>query len=488
MVPDIYEFPNDQMDIDFPIYGNDMPEGESFPAATQRKNDQHSELIESSSTVNAPMRRRPRAARVLPIDTYMELRNKDLAAWNTNYIQNMKNATRLKKQARAAQQAKKNAEHFVWGSGIGGIARQMPGTRKEHPFDIFIGDSLFELITGMSRKKTAGSKHDRDSGIDDATQEEARRVRQKTSAANDEINRGFENEGFAMPGDEDVELPREGAIALDDQQIFSAMPWNMSASIRGSSAIPPSGRFGIMGSIDQSKRGNRLVSASPLLGRGQPEGPEALRILESDGDFNFGDDELALPEPSLDPLESQNSPQTLMRVREALSAEGENFVAFVHEAIVQRRSRAQVELELMSDFLQADAAADIDEVTFEELLLPHENSKMIACQGLMMLLTLGSKGMLDVQQPEHLGEISIKLTEQAKSLQVIEISDGEESGDGDHSQGSVMLEEYDAADADVDEEFMQEELGSDEDNGHFEDQATSAAGREISDQDSLYED
>ncbi|KAH7392678.1 Rec8 like protein-domain-containing protein [Pyrenochaeta sp. MPI-SDFR-AT-0127] len=483
------QFPDGQVDIDFPIYGDDAQDGEAFPSVDQKHSNEQAGSVESSSIVAAPIRRKPRAAHVLPHDTHTELRNKDLADWNINYIENMKNAIRLKNQARVSQQAKKKAEYFVWGSGIGGIASQMPNNRKPHPFDMFIGDNLFELVTGMSRKKVTRSKHDRDSGIDDATQEEHRRVRQKTGAFDEAIGRGFEDEGFFMRGGDEIELPREGAIALDDQQIFSAMPWNISASIRGSSAIPRSGRVGMIGSIDQSKRGSRLVSASPLLGRGRPDELEALRVLESDADFDFGGDEFAIPEPSSNLPESAVPPHTSTRVQEALSAEGENFLTFVSEAIVEKRNLAQADLELMSDYSQAEAAANINEVTFEELLPPHENITMVACQGLMMLLALGTKGMLDVHQPEHFGEIGIKLTEQAKAMQVIEISDGEDFKEEEDSDEIPVPMEEGAVDPNAQDDLIREELVSNEDESHFEDRfAAGTAAGETSDHDSLYDD
>ncbi|CAO2651005.1 Nn.00g093020.m01.CDS01 [Neocucurbitaria sp. VM-36] len=464
------QLPGDQMDLDFPIYGDDFPEAESLTSTANQQSSEQIELPASSSTASAPMRRKRRTARALPTDATIELRNKDLADWNTNYLQNMKAATRLKLKNRAGPQAKKNAEYFVWGSGIGGIASRMSGAKGSNPFDMFIGDNLFELVTGMNRKMVAGRKHDRDSGIDDATQEESRRVRQKTGESEEQIGHGLEEDGFFVAGGDEVELPREAETALDDQYLFSAMPWNISASIRGSSAVPRSGRTGIIGSVDQSKRGSRMVSASPLLGRGQPAGVEDLTALESDNDFAFGGDEFALPGASSDFPEPAAPLQPTTRVRDALSAEGENFLTFVTEAITEKRNRAQADLEHMSDFLQAEAAADIDEITFEELLPPRENTKVIACQGLMMVLALSTKGMLDVQQPEQFGEIGLKLTEKAKAMQIVEISDGEES-ESEESEANMLHEEED----------IQEE-------GHFEEQFAAGTTAHEDEHDSLYGD
>jgi meiotic recombination protein REC8 len=500
MNTDPYQFPADQMDMDFPIYGDDLPEGEAFSSSAQQQSSQRSEIVESSDTFAAPMRRR-RAPRTLPTDAAVELRNKDLAEWNTNYRANMKAAAREKIKNRVAAQAKKNAEYYVWG-GIGGIGRIFNG-QGLNPFDMFVGDNLFELVTGVSRKKVAGTKHDRDSGIDDATQEESRRVRQKTGEP--EIGRGADDEGFFMPGVDDipVELPREAVSALDDQQLFSAMPWNISASIRGSSAIPRSGRVGMIGSVEQGRHGTRLVSASPLHGRGQPSAFEGLKNLTSDADY--GGDEFGLPGPSSGFLEPAAPRETSARVKEALSTEGENFLTFVTESIAEKRNRAQADLEPMSNILQAEAAAaGIEDITFEELLPPAENTKMIACQGLMMVLALGTKDVLDVQQPEDFGEINLKLTKKAKAMQVIEISDGEESDDDDEEevkevaapeQDDAMGEEDDAGKEQVQDEEVQEEaaIKEEEEEGHFQEQfaaghAAQEVAQEDDEHDSLYDD
>ena len=437
METDSYQLPDDQVDMDFPIYNNELPGSEITSSDAPQQSSGHSEVIKSSESFSAPLRRR-RAARTLPTDAAIELRNKEFAGWNTNYRANMKAAAQQKLQYRATAQAKKNAEHYVWGSGIGGIRHRNFGPGP-NALDMFFGDGLFESITGLSRNKVVCAKHHRDNGIDEATQEESRRVRQRTGVS--ETGRGNNDDGFFMPsGDAAVELPREAASALDDQHIFSAMPWNMSASVRGSSAIPRSGRVGMTGSAEQSRHASRLVSASPIHGRGQPSALDALRNLTSDA--NFGGDEFGLPGHSSDIPEPAAAPEVSTRVREVLSTEGANFITFVNECIIEKRSRAQIDMDLMTDIVLADAAADVEEITFEELLPAAENTKTIACQGLMMFLALGSKGMLEIQQLEHLGGISIKLTDKAKATQVVEVRDGEESVEED----SIGEDKYHAKD------------------------------------------
>jgi meiotic recombination protein REC8 len=469
------------MDIDLPIFGDDLPEGNAFPTAAPYQGSDRIEVIQSTSTVSAPMRKRKRNPRVLPVDKRMELRNKDLADWNANYVQNMDAVSKAKKQSRVTQQAKKNADYFVWGRGLGGIAQHYVGGTGPNPFDMFIGDNLFELATGVSRKKVAGTKHDRDSGIDDATQNESRNVRQKNSEPEEEMGRGQDDEGFFMPGGDEVELPREAVTALDDQQIFSSMPWNISASKHGSSAVPRSGRPGM---VDQgkpaSRPGSRMVSASPLHGRGQPLGLDALKDLESDGDFAMGGDEFAHPGPSSSPIGAASPMKPSTRVSEALDAEGNNFLDFVIDAIGEKRNRVQ------ADFGQAEAATNFDLITFEELLPPHANHKIIACQGFMMVLLLGTKGFLDVQQPVDFGDVNLKLTEKARASQVIEISDVKASGDEEAESDSdveIVGERIVEAQEEVEDD------GEAGEEGHFEEQfAAGHAAYSESEHNELYDD
>ena len=226
------------MDLDLPMFGDDLPEGEAFPTGGNDQHGQGLEVVESSDTVVAHNLRKKRAPRSLPVDMTQELRNTDLANMNANYLANMKEASKAKSHYRHTQMAKKNVKHWMWGVGIGGIAAQGQGRTIFSAFDRFVG----ELLADSSRKGGASLKRDRESGIDEATQEEARRVREKIEESEEEIGRVQEDEGMIILGDEEVEMPREEQPALDDQQRLSEMPWNITASIRCSSAVPRSGK------------------------------------------------------------------------------------------------------------------------------------------------------------------------------------------------------------------------------------------------------
>ncbi|KAL5118213.1 R8 protein [Pleosporales sp. CAS-2024a] len=413
------QLPNDPMDLDLPILGDDLPEGEAFNHGVQdHPGSDVVEVVQSSSVTSAPMRK-TRAPRVLPVDTKMELRNKDLSDWNSNYLKNMDAAIKTKNHSRIAQRAKKEAEYYVWGRGIGGMAEHLSG--GTNPFHIFAGDSLFELATGVRRKKGQNTKRSRHSSIDGVTQEASRRVRQKTSDVDAEKALGLDDdEGFSMPGGDEVELPRDAPPALSEQQIFSSMPWN-TGSKQGSSAIPRSGR-----------PGSRMVSASPLHGRGQPLASDMIQGLESDADFAMRTDEFAGGAGfSSSAVEAPFVEAQVKRVNEALDAEGNNFLEFVADAIAEKGNRVQA--------MAGEGHVKVSEtISFAELL-PPANNKMIACQGLMMVLSLGTKGLLDVEQPEDFGTIHLKLTGNAKPGHDVDLSGTEDSGDEQSSDGDVEI-------------------------------------------------
>lgn len=443
------------MDSELLIPSDELEEGEVLPLATsQRPDESFSEVVESSSTVVAHQSRRARTVRPLPVDYTMELRNKDLADWNANYLQNMNQVARIKQQYKRTQRAKKNAAYWVWGSGIGGIATRLKGITF-NPLNDFIGNSFFELYTGINKK------HDRDSGIDEATQRESRRVRQKTDELADHLGRGQDDEALFLPGGDDIELPREAPLALDDEQLFSAMPWNITASVRGSSTVPRSGRIGLPSSLSrtQTRPGSRMISASPLARRSQPGDLEALESLQHDeydlvppgsGGIDFPGQDF-----SSDMGEADVDGQ-YVRVNEALSAEGGNFLDFIFDAIDEKRDRMQVDLEIASDVSHAETPADADEISFEDLLPPTRNSKVVAAQALMMTLTLGTKDMLKVHQDSDFGEISLSLSDQAKKSRInvpidhFRGQDPQDPGLGGQFEEQIITVEERSDDDDVD--------------------------------------
>lgn len=418
------------MDIDLPMIGDDniLPEGEAFPTAQRSPpailrgsslaRETEAEL--SSEALEAQQARRPRAPRVIALDQSIELRHGDLARWNTDYLSNMQQAGQTKLAHRLPLQARKNAEFWVLGAGLGGIGAR-PTDGITNPLAAFAGAGLWEQITGQTLY--AGTKRDRDSGIDTETEDAARRVRPRPSA--DDVFRGVgpeQDEGVITgfdDGDDDVELPREAPSALDD--ISSALPWNITASIRGSSVARAAStvRRGTLGRPSSvgvpGSLGRRIVSPSPLVGRGGPlpAGIEELDFGASDafadlGDLGAapptGDDEFELYGPAA-AVDTQTAGESQWQ-RAALDEQAQNFLTFIEAGIEGKRGRAAD-----GGVEGAVSAEDVGEVSFEELLSPATNSRMVAAQALLHVLSLATKGLISIRQEEDFGEIGLGLVE-----------------------------------------------------------------------------
>jgi len=91
-------------------------------------------------------------------------------------------------------------------------------------------------------------------------------------------------------------------------------------------------------------------------------------------------------------------------LRRAMDAEAGNFLAFVQTAIEEADERPVVELEE-----QGQEGRQESWIEFEALLRPAENSRVVAAQGFMHILALGTKGVLSVRQERAFGEIWMRV-------------------------------------------------------------------------------
>jgi meiotic recombination protein REC8 len=207
------------------------------------------------------------------------------------------------------------------------------------------------------------------------------------------------------------------------------MPWNLTASVRGSQTGPigqgrlysssigggfnaggPSSGPSIQGSLP--RRINRLTSASPLVGRGRESGLERLSSLEVPevdegwlrGEYG-GDqqrvDEFELYGPVAN-VDTQTAAQTQW-INEMLDKESLNFLEFVRTSIEKR------EKEDSNDAGLSEAMGQKGFVIFGELLPPGENTKIVAAQALIHTLSLATKNLITIQQDEGYGEIRLGL-------------------------------------------------------------------------------
>ncbi|KAK5705288.1 R8 protein [Elasticomyces elasticus] len=425
------------------ILDNDQQQQPPTNQSATAHDNAGAQVLEShttTSTASAPMaatrRRNKPASKVLVADTAMELRNGDLARWNTNYISNMQEAARHKFVSRAAAIAKENAKMWVMG-GVGGWGQA--DTIVNGPLGMFSGAKLLEALTGLDLTGS-GEKRSRDAitaAGDDGDDDRARkRSRVEGELSSDEVGRGvdhqYADDGYMPQGGEDysmgIEQGREAPTPLDDRHLSSVFPWNQQSTGRGeggsrrptgifTSATLPGGVGGGGSEVGLARRGSRLLSASPLVGRGI-----AVAGQDGGGDVGFGqdgygtqqgrgdvemsglgltDEDFELFGPAAE-VDTQTAAQSQW-VRTALDTESENFLGFVRAAIAE----ADAAREQAGDGDEEDDDA-MGTVLFEKLLEPAGNTCVVAAQGLLHVLALGTKGLLEVGQGEAFGGIRLR--------------------------------------------------------------------------------
>ncbi|KAH9845878.1 ubiquitin c-terminal hydrolase [Teratosphaeria destructans] len=409
-----------------------MPPADDFQPSTDVDNvpsgraglggEAQEQVVSEESASSAPMRRRKQTApKVMPPDTTLELRNGDLARWNTDYVANMQEANKQKQAARAAALAKENARHWVLGNdSLAALGHS--DVLVNGPLEMFSGAKLLEALIRI-RLTPGGQKRVHED--DDAENQAVPRKRSRDlNMPSDEIARGIDSEGDGgyMPavGDDymslEVEQGREAATPLDDPRISGAFPWNQStASRRPTGGLNSGSALG--GGVGQQvgishRRGSRLTSASPLNGRGMPGAATSddlgqdLPIDAMDGQDFTGLDDFELFGVAAQ-VDTQTAGQSQWQ-RAALDSESENFLEFVKTGI-EEADQARGEAALGDE--EDDALRG--SIDFEDLLKPDKNSHIVAAQGLLHVLALGTKNLLSIQQDEAFGPISMKLIDPA---------------------------------------------------------------------------
>ena len=202
------------LDIDIPRYDDDdiiLPAAQPFPPMMAPTGGLRAPLSgvprehESSESAEAPLPRKRRAPKQLPVDVRQELHNQDLAQWKADYAGNMAEAIEAKKNLKASALAKRNAAFWVMGAGIGGVGSGLGTSNLESPLDVFAGTSMMEALTGI-KAPWAGLKRGREDEEDHDSDSEARRVRIKDDDG-DQMGRGNDvplndDDGTMIPADE----------------------------------------------------------------------------------------------------------------------------------------------------------------------------------------------------------------------------------------------------------------------------------------------
>ena len=162
---------------------------------------------------------RVRAPKATQADDPQELANVDLAKWDTNYLANMAEATKIKQQHKAVALARKNATFWVLGQGIAGVGVGICSgdDRVPNPLAIFSGRTLLEALTGRE-SSPLGVKRTR-SLLDDLDEEgKARRVRAR-GEDEQEVGRGDavgnDAEEFILGAEGGMVFPGEDIVRID---------------------------------------------------------------------------------------------------------------------------------------------------------------------------------------------------------------------------------------------------------------------------------
>jgi meiotic recombination protein REC8 len=345
--------------------------------------------------------------KILPIDYTTELRNSDLLSMSNTYPTRMFEERQTLLAKKAAKQTRNDPFHFILGYGINGVGAGIGRSHGETPLSsMFTGTALFELITGRTLE-IQGRKRERE---DDGSDNGQRRVRPRVDR-DDQIGRGGEMEphedGVLMQLD-DVEIGRDASGGREDM----TLPWNnITASVRGSSVLrgAPGSVPGLPGSAagSFSRCGSRMISASPLHGRPRLSGLEPLIATEgSESDAMLGNEFGAFGRPSGDTefeiygegadVDTQMAARNSWQ-QSALERQCTNFLGFIENAIDEKRAKDE------------QVGKYADSVNFEELLPPSSNSRIVAAQALMHVLTLATKNVITAKQADEYGTIELCL-------------------------------------------------------------------------------
>jgi len=157
------------------------PDGPRTQSGERARSDEDEEIV------TAPVRR-ARMSKPLVADSRIELSNHNLRQSDRDYLVNMAAAAEQKVNGRAAAQAKRNADFWIWQMGVSGIGRA-GGAAIAPGLHMFYGENFIHAVLGITAT-TQGEKRNRAS-VDDQFDEEGRRVRPRTeSPRDDEVGRG----------------------------------------------------------------------------------------------------------------------------------------------------------------------------------------------------------------------------------------------------------------------------------------------------------
>ncbi|KAI5795524.1 Rec8 like protein-domain-containing protein [Geopyxis carbonaria] len=319
-----------------------------------------------------------------------------LRQWRQDYVQNMEIDKERNIALKVSRGAKAIAKMLVLEHGVGG--------QLKNPLlkSIFSGQALLDFLEHGNKRKRLEPE---DIGTD--IEEANKKVKLVNSRAGDEI--GLVNLDEMMNG---LEVGRdEPQPNLDD-----TFPWNRVSSRAGSvtgdlsmGGMPSSSVAGDFQELTGLKR--PVSSNSPHTGR-RPAidrlsniGSALGQVQELDED---NEDIRGFDNPVIDDSEFfgvdlgaaiKTQDADTQWLQQALDDQSYKMLEFLKTKIVEHRL----------DTVEDDEGVDF--LTFEEVVTPRENRRIVAAQGLHHLLLLASRGLVYLSQEESYGSIQISIVD-----------------------------------------------------------------------------
>ncbi|RCI08799.1 hypothetical protein L249_4656 [Ophiocordyceps polyrhachis-furcata BCC 54312] len=343
-----------------------VPDVDALAVRPSIEKDSDSWVKASSSTVTeqataANRRGRPRKVLTM-LDNANHVSRGEFRAWTRDYVENMDASRKRLKTAMTTTttttpgQARKNAYALLYGNGIARIGVPRDTLGRAHPLaSEFAGQALeAHLAPGPEFKDGRGRRRKSDEAFSQDGDEEERNVRQKVDG-DAEMGRGGDDNG--PPPLDDPPTPEMGMHAarpLDEGRSSSMMPWSRP------------------GSAAQSAR-KAVVTPSPLHGRGSAMASIERRSDAGATDTPFGREEHSSFEEPWQAAASWPAAAGLDQASQAFLEYGSG------RAVVG----------------DGDGRRWVD---FEELAGPATQTRAVAAQAFLHVLSLATKGVVAVQQ------------------------------------------------------------------------------------------
>ncbi|KAF8250538.1 hypothetical protein K440DRAFT_640093 [Wilcoxina mikolae CBS 423.85] len=383
-------FPNfpQQMDLDGGYQPPREPEtSELTPVPSE---GQFSEEQAAAAAARGP--REPRMNHIT-IDENTQLTNHALKSLHTNYLENMEIARREKVARRLQRAAKSNAHILVMEYGIGG--------ELQNPIlkELFSGQAILNAIQGtggedaeaVRKRKRAELRQDGEASDD----EEARRTRAKTQEqeqAQSELGR----DATDLAGDLDMELGRDAPIDLggdEVQSLHSDTPWSAGDQLFSGGGVATSSVGGPRSVADSPIKPRNLRAMSRMSVAGSVR--SVLEDVAEEGETNLGLDDTADQFEFFGPdAEVETQVANTQWVRETMERESFEFYGFLKKRILEEHEKREIDV-------------DINFITFQTLIEPGRNRKIVAAQAFSHTLLLATKGLVTVSQEQPFGIIQI---------------------------------------------------------------------------------